>query len=561
MTLDWTNLPPQIFEKIFSHFEVRQLKVLSLVCQSWYEEIGDHSKNFVLKCCIFGRENDFEKLAWSRRQYRSLSLCGSHLKYGKDLITTINSRVLRRKSKVENISIITINRYKRVCFADVVDLLNEHGNNLKSIHLDGVQDTDRELTDSTIKLMPNIVSLKLEGSLDLSEHSWRIFNASCERLKEIDLKLDFNENRSLQKFDVINNFVGSKRFLEYLSLKAGWDIVHRTELFDTLRNIRSLKECLLAIIPGRYAKFYQAMSIGFLENNANLAILHLNQCCIASEEVSKIPQYFKNLKEIKLHLDSSISEKSLRGIGEIQSLEVIELSFRREFPAWLDNVFLYCHRNIKSLTLNIDTCFPATDPKGSLSLDKVLNNLINLENLSITSTVLRLSKQEPLCFPNLKMLMFKGCACEGSAYDFFKKLRSLSLESLKADIAGMTDETVEVLLNNFENLRNLNLVSRNKFGLQAVQSISNSRVKILSCNNFSPNEALELFKNSKELKSSSIALNDAEINSNMIEDFLKELSGMFNPPLKISNLASNKYNLKGNGYNIFIGFNSILIKL
>lgn len=517
MTLNWTNIPSHIFENIFSYCSFNDCKQLSLVCKSWYEEIADTWRSrFAIKCCNIGYEENLEKLYKSKRQYQTISVCHSHVQLANKILTILATRKLLKPSKISHMSFNGVFYTAYTQLDEIVDLLNNHGDNLEILKLSGL--TDEKVggdSDLVLKVLTKVRTLEIKGLLQVSESNLNILYSGFVNLTKLNLNLN-RVKCFTKKFHIISNLVlNNKDTLEHLSIELEVDNCPANYYLDTLKYLKNLKSLSLTFSDRSHSN----LRVYFLSDLNKLKSLHLIGCYISNEDILKIPKFCNNLEEIKLHLNKEIDEGALRSIGELSTISTVDLLFDSEFPGWLANWFNFCNKNIK--TLKLSGCRRFHDyfvsktlqdrinyaMKNPLCIDNVLKNLVQLENLVVKMSALSLENPSDLSFPKLKTVTLDDCCSATSTHEFFEKFKAPSLISMRTDILGMTDETVHVLLNNFENILDLHLNSEDKLSIKAMKSISAKGLKSVKCQNLSFEMGEELLKNSKSLEFASLKFN------------------------------------------------------
>lgn len=581
MTLNWTNLPSHLLEKIFKYCSITEFKVLSLVCKNWYDEIAYcWSEDFALKCCHLDSDEKLQNLAKSFRQYQSVEICHLHIDLGERIISTLTSRNLRKPCKLVK---ITLNR---IPLSKVVDLLNERARDLTAVTLSELND-DRIDVCHDFKMLNGISHLELKGLLKLSSKNIDALCQGFQNLKTLKLSLT-GSNGFSKNIRIIRNLVMKNlETLEDLSVDLEVCTHHSHFCWKPLELLRNLQNLSITL----WGRAYQIVYVDFWRHNKNLQTLRLSGCYVSNFDMLKIPKYFGELKSLKLCLGGCVKEACLRAIGELPRLTEIDIIFEDRFPTWFENWFVKCNKNLKTLKLigcrhfydgssKLDAIQCAQS--NPLALDTILENLPKLEHLSIKLSSLKLVNPNNLIFSNLKTLRLEDCACQESVHDFYSKFKSPALNFLKTDMPGMTDATVDVILSNFENLKHLHLMSEDKLDIQAMKSLKEAKLEMVSCYNISFEMGKELLRESKLLKFAELRFNvpqmeaeqrilfkkqykDMGLTADSFDhmqayQFLGDICGFFNPPLEKRNVGwmvasqcYRKYILANKDLNIEVG--------
>lgn len=590
-TMDWTNLPSHIFQNIFQFCPLSDLKVVSLVCKNWYEEVGDSwSPNFILNCCYFETDKDLQVLAESRRQYQSVGICHCHIHLGKSIISIIKARRLRKQCRVFKIVVDGVFYTTNTPFEKVVDLLNQHGRDITVLEMSGLND---ENTDDSLPLvlkkLPNVRHFELKGLLDLRQRNLEVLYDGFENVRT--LKLNLNRlsvwNRKLL---FIENFLVNNLELENLTIELEIENYSAELFLDSVKHLRHLKN--LSIIFSD--RLHKSLDLNVLKRNKQLETLRFKACYISNSDMMKIPKQFTNLRDVRFYLDKNVDEHSLRAIGGLPHLESMELVFDAKFPSDFENWFGYVNKNLKSLklvgckrfyeyvvskTLKERIDFAKSNP---LRIDPILKNLPNLEYLSIQLASLKLDNPEGSAFLKLKTTVFEDCYCQENTTHFFQCFKSPTLTFLKTDMLGMKDETVDIILNNFKKIKYLHLTSEDKLGVGAMQSLNRAKLESVTCYNLSLEMGKELLNGSNNMKKAELKFNipqmdvqqriqfekehkDIILTANSFDhmkahQFLTEICQVFDPPLEkstnqgwlVGSHCYRTYKLLRNGLNIDI---------
>ncbi|KAL5291221.1 hypothetical protein ACFFRR_010559 [Megaselia abdita] len=546
MDHSWQNLPPHVFDSIFSNFSVRELKTFSLVSRSWLQSIDTFwRKNILFYTYRLENDDDLKVLSSSQRYFVNFRI-GSEAMDDIDMVRGL-LQILKDREEDGNPPHI---EYLEVPLLDeIFEILRNVGSSLKTLIIDG---GSPDITDEVS--LQNLSSVERLSVIEVSSQ----FFVSPEFFKSlVYLRLD-NDRVDLKFLEFLKTLTTNNKYtLESLSITltvSDFENTWSISDFEFFGELKKLKH--FSIENTTQPEMFRAM----IKNPMNLESLKLEVNSMELEDFVQIKTNFQSLKSLAINRSEDLT-LTRDCWYEIWSLENL-LNLKIDFCFYSKNDLLESLRfkilKLEKITLNevyfdddlastvFRKCpflkefklFDAKDGKVTFRLvQEAADHLRSLEVLDINSNFLNVDdnlKNNSVVtqiFQNLKSLKLPTLKTK-----FLKEIKAPNLK--KIDFANSTEIDEEGLKKVCENcplIEDLDLYNTKvtDSGINEV-SLKLKFLKILCCHvceSLTLDAVASVVENCKYLQDADFGYIFKRDDDESFEKRLHEIRILRNPPL------------------------------
>ena len=468
MVASFQTLPANVLEVIFSSFNFRQLKTLSLVCKQWLHEIDYHWRNkVVLNSKHFKNADNLEIITRSNRTF--LNLYFDHEAPVEHLLELLN--ILRtneeNKGKSFRIQYLNIFYYKR---SDVCAILKLVGDCVKDLSITFNLEKEELSTEEENLDLKNLRSVETLSLCNEDKGFIKIAN-SFKNLVKLTIGNFHSETTKV----LIENSLES---LQDFSITFSDFPEENENSFKYLENLKNLTNFRFLNYDNS-TNFHRVI----LSNQNSIRTLNLTTRDLQDSDFSNIKAncpYLENLSISGINPGTPCSKNALRSIFQIKSLASVELYglnySKTDFLASIeknnltsivisecffdDQIAEKLFKNSPNLTLFIVSIIEGGETTFRTVQD-ACEYLKDLEYLSVSSKHLDTRENlknntlETLAFQRLKLLNLFHSKIDN---EFVKVIKAKNLQSLDlSQCETLDDHTLGVLSRSCPNIESLEL--------------------------------------------------------------------------------------------------------